>query len=426
MTRKKIARCFVVAVLSFLLLIGCSEKNMVVNYSEQNDPSVRLTFFGNKYEASNVDVIEDILTDFMDKNRDIRISYESLKGSEYFDALEKRMAYGKGDDVFMTNHDTVLSLEQEEHLADLSSLRTIPLFSNQMLGQMREKDGAIYWVPTTISAFGLYCNLDLLQKHHQKVPQNLSEWEAVCDYFVGQGIVPVIANNDISLKTLAIGRGFYDLYQSGTQGDAFARINSGEEALSKYLRPGFSLAEEFLQKGYIDADTAVQTKKTSDDLAQFVKGESPFMLTGAWAVAHVKSLHPHFKFSVIPYPVLEDGTLLVINADTRLSVNADSENLDDAMRFVEYFTQPENIEKFADNQSSFSPLDNSAFPTSEEIYSLMVCYQSGRTVIGSDADLNIPIWDLTAEASRKLLSGESLTSVMEWMDAQIPEQGGAS
>lgn len=80
------------------------------------------------------------------------------------------------------------------------------------------------------------------------------------------------------------------------------------------------------------------------------------MLTGAWAATRVKNRKPEFDFEVHSYPVLEDGSLLVINADTRLSVNADSEHMEAALKFVDYFTRPDNIQKFADQQSSFSPL----------------------------------------------------------------------
>jgi len=85
------------------------------------------------------------------------------------------------------------------------------------------EDGAVYWVPTTVSMFGLYCNLDVLKKHKQEIPRNLGEWEQVCDYFVGRGITPIVANNDVSLKTLAIGAGFYPVYQEGRQTEAFDR-----------------------------------------------------------------------------------------------------------------------------------------------------------------------------------------------------------
>lgn len=400
-----------------LIISGCSKKNKVVNYEKESGDIIDITFFGNKYEPENVTVIEEIISEFMKENPDIRVSYESLKGNDYFEALGKRMAAGKGDDVFMVNHDAVLELSEEKKLADLSGLRTLSGYTDRMLDQMDE-DGKIYWVPTTVSVFGLYCNIDLLEENGQKVPENLHEWRQVLDYFKGQGITPIIANNDISLKTLAIGRGFYDIYQDGRQNEVFSSLNRGEDKISTYLSSGFSLVEEFVQKGYIDAQAALGTEKTSDDLEQFVKGESPFMLTGAWAAGRVEKMEPEFSFQVASYPVLDDGSLIVINPDTRLSVNADSEHLDEAVRFVEYFTEAGNIQKFADQQASFSPLKKGSPSSVEEIQPLVPCYQSGRTVIGADAKLDMPIWNLTAQASVKLLTGETLDTVMDWMDGQ--------
>ena len=114
----------------------------------------------------------------------------------------------------------------------------------------------------------------------------------------------------------------------------------------------------------------------------------------------------------------------MINPDTKLSVNAGSGHLDAAMKFVEYFTRAENIQKFADQQSSLSPLKNGASSSVDEIAPLISCYQEGRTVIGADGFLELPIWSLTAEVSQKLLSGEPLKAVMDWMDKQGITEGG--
>lgn len=420
--KEKIRLCSLLIALVFLL-VGCG-KNKVVNYQDANKDVTTISFFGNKNEPENVTVIEQIISDFMKENPNIRVSYESLKGDKYFEALEKRMTAGKGDDVFMVNHDTVLELEAKKQLEDLSKLKTISGYTDEMISQMKEK-GKIYWVPTTVSVFGLYCNMDLLQKYGQKVPTNLREWEAVCRYFMEQGITPIVANNDISLKTLAIGQAFYPLYQEGHQKEAFSRINNGKDKLSDYLTSGFSLVERFINKGYIDAQKTLKTEKTSDDLNEFVKGKAPFMLTGAWAAGRVEGMKPDFEFQVVPYPILEDNSLLVVNADTRLSVNANSKHLDAAMKFVEYFTRAENIQKFADQQSSFSPLKGGNPSSVEEIQPLIPCYQSGQVVIGTDTQLNLPIWDLTAQVSKKLLSGESLKAAMIWLDQQVAKERGA-
>lgn len=400
-----------------LLLAGCKSRNIVVNYGELDTEPVTITFFGNKYETENVTVIEEIISGFMEENPDIRVSYESLKGAEYYEALDKRMKAGKGDDVFMVNHDAVLELKEKGKLADLSAVSTIPNYTEQMLSQMKDGD-KIYWMPTTVSVFGLYCNMDLLKKNGQEVPENLEEWDRVCDYFLDKGITPVIANNDISLKTAAIGLGFYNVYQEGREKDVFDRLNSGQEPLSRYLTPGFALTEEWIEKGYVDPEKSLATMKTSDDLEEFAKGQTPFMLTGAWAAGRIRLMAPDLSFQVVPYPVLQDGALAVINADTRLSVNADSEHPEAAVRFVEYFTQPDHIQKFADQQSSLSPLKDSVPSGVKEIQPLIECYRSGRTVIGTDGLLELPIWNLTADVSKKLLSGETLESAMDWMDEQ--------
>lgn len=416
--KSKTGRMCAAALAAILVLTGCGHKNPVVNYPESNKNITSITFFGNKYEPENVAVIEDIISDFMEENPDIRVSYESLKGNEYFEALDKRMAAGRGDDVFMVNHDITLKLMGEGMLADLSGMKTIPAYMDSILSQMEESDGSIYWVPTTVSVFGLYCNLDLLKEHGQEVPQNLDQWESVCGYFKEQGIVPIIANNDISLKTLAIGTGFFPAYRDQIQRDAFERLNGGSEKLSQYLRPGFEVAKELIDRGYIDADKALNTNKTSDDLNEFMDGGSPFMLTGAWAAGRVAGMQPDFAFEVVPYPALKDGSYLVINADTRLSVNAGSEHTDAAVRFVEFFTQRENIQKFADEQSSFSPLNGGTPSALKEIQPLIPCYEEGRTVIGTDSLLDLPIWNLTAEVSKRLLSGEQLETALAWMDEQ--------
>ena len=333
------------------------------------------------------------------------------------------MDAGKGDDVFMVNHDAVLELKKEGKLADLSALDAVSGYTDIMRSQMEDEEG-IFWLPTTVSAFGLYCNLTLLKDHEQEVPENLEEWEQVCDAFVKEGITPVIANNDISLKTLAIGEVFYSAYRDGSQAEVFGELNQGKAMLSEYLSSGFSLAETFLKKGYIDGASALETNKTSDDLTEFVRGEAPFMLTGAWAATRVKNRKPEFDFEVHPYPVLEDGSLLVINADTRLSVNADSEHMEAALKFVDYFTRPDNIQKFADQQSSFSPLKEGSPSSVQEIQPLIPCYQSGRTVLGTDGMLELPIWEWTKEVSVKLLSGETLSETMEWLDEQNREERG--
>ena len=421
--RKKFGAGILAMTMLMSCLAGCSSNstNKVQAVGEEKKEQVTLTFFGNKADESNVHVIESIMSSFMKDHPNIVITYESIKGTDYYDTLNKRMENGTGDDIFMVNHDTMLKLHAKGQVADLAGLSTIDSYTEDQKNQFVSEDG-IFWLPTTVSSFGLYCNMDMLKEHNQSVPTNIVEFETVCDYFLEKGITPIVANNDISLKTMAIGVSYFDEYQNGTEGQLFTDLNSGKVGLGESLDAGLTVVEEIIQKGYVDAAVAIETKKTSGDLEAFAKGENPFMLTGAWASNRVKNdFGATFAYEVHPLPVLDDGGLIVINPDVRLSVNSDSEHIEEAKLFVEYFTQAENLQAFCDDQCSISPLKNGKESSIKEIHPVVECFKAGRVVIGTDARLNLPIWDVTKDASQSLLNGSDKVTVIGEIDNSIQE-----
>lgn len=405
-----------------LLLVGCWPAKNVLYTSppaEQSTDEIKLTFFGFKYEPLNVLAIEKSLHGYMAEHPQVSIAYEGIKGLDYYAALTKRLKSGNGDDIFMVDQATLLSLDKPSQLADLSDLSTIPLFSDLVKSQMYADDGQLYYVPTSISAFGLYCNLKLLQEHGQQVPATWPEFTAVCDYFVQQGITPIIANNDISLKTLVLAKGLYPIYQSQDPAQALRHFNDGAADLAQALRPGFELVEEMIASHYIDCAATLQTEKTQDDLIQFARGETPFLLTGAWAAPRLREAAPELDFAIYPYPVLTDGCVLVINVDTRLSVNAHSPHLTEAKAFVQYLTQPDVLWQFVNSQSSFSPLKDSRPADDTAIQPLEVCLSNGHSILGADDNLHYPIWELSRQAIVRMLEGASAEEAAEFLAAQL-------
>lgn len=404
------------------VLSGCNEGKNIVFEADTGavQHQTDLTFFGYKYEALNVMAIEDALHGYMDDYPGVNIAYDGIKSPDYFSVLEKRLSTGNGDDIFMVDHERVLKLSGQGQLADLSDLSTLENFSDLARSQMAA-DGTIDYLPTSISAFGLYCNTALLKKHGQKIPENLAELEAVCDYFVSQKIIPIVANNDISLKTVVLAKGLLPVYQSADPAARIACLSSGQDDLTQVLAPGFSLVEKMLRRGWIDADEALNTAKTKDDLALFAAGERPFMLTGVWAVPRLRELEPDFSFEVRPYPILDDGSVLVINIDTRVSVNADSPHVEKAKEFVEYLTQKDVMWEFVDSQCSFSPLKDNRLSEDQAIQSISPYLTNGRSVIGADDNLQLPIWDLARQCTVGMLQGDSAEQATARMQLLIDQ-----
>ena len=175
--------------------------------------------------------------------------------------------------------------------------------------------------------------------------------------------------------------------------------------LASALRKGFDVVERIVANGWVDAPLALETEKTADDLEQFATGAFPFMLTGAWAAARMRDLAPELAFEVHPYPVLDDRSVLVVNVDTRVSVNADSPHVDEAKDFVSFFTQPDSIESFAGSQCSFSPLKGNAAPGEPSVQPLAAAFSQGGAVIASDDNLRFPIWENARQCVVAMLGG---------------------
>lgn len=424
-----IGPAFLCALLCLMMAVsGCQsmeDQNYTVPAAEKSE-TVNLKFFGNKNEALNVVAIEEILKAYMEEYPEVNITYESVKGDDYFDVLMKRIKSGNGDDIFMINHDTMLELMKTGELADLSGLPTIEDFSPGVRSQMTF-DGVVPFVPTSISAFGLYCNLDLLAENNVEVPETFAEFLAACEVFSEKDITPIVANNDISLKTLAISRGMFEVYKGGGAEKALEQMNADPSLLAEAMRPGFEMVHLFIDRGYVDAGRTLKTEKTKDDLADFATGSYPFMLTGAWASPRVAALNPGLNYKVYPYPAQEDGSVLVTNVDTRVAVNARGAHVEEAKKFLEYLTQKDVMWEFVDSQSSFSPLEDNRLSSDPAVQPLNAYMTNGRSILGTDSNLKYPIWDLSRESVRGLLKGQSVEEVLGDFEAGLKKSqpGGA-
>ena len=250
---------------------------------------------------------------------------------------------------------------------------------------------------------------------------------AVCEVFAEKDITPIVANNDISLKTLAISRGMFEVYKDGGSEKALEQMNADPSLLAEAMRPGFEMVHLFIDRGYVDAGRTLKTEKTKDDLADFATGSYPFMLTGAWASPRVAALNPGLNYKVYPYPAQEDGSVLVTNVDTRVAVNARGAHVEEAKKFLEYLTQKDVMWEFVDSQSSFSPLEDNRLSSDPAVQPLNAYMTNGRSILGTDSNLKYPIWDLSKESVRGLLKGQSVEEVLGDFEAGLKKSqpGGA-
>lgn len=412
---KKIA-ITVLCMIIVLSITACAQDRTVHNNIEKTEEaSLELNFFGNKTEAVNTQAIEEIMHAYMDENPKINITYESIKGDDYFDILKKRLDSGNGDDIFIVNHDTMLDFDNKGYLADLSDLAQKIDYQEIIENQINTNDNRVLSLPSTISAFGLYCNMDLLKEYDVKVPKNKEEFLEALKIFKKNNIVPLSVNNDISLKTVALAISMYPIYQSENSTALLTELNNDPEKMSDQMKEGYTFVKQLIEEGYIDVELAKTTSKTKDDLNQFASGSYPFMLTGVWANSRVKLMEPDFKYTIQPYPLLEDGSLLVVNADSRIALNANGKNIEEAKKFIAFFMEQNNIQIYANSQDSLSPLKSKQHSVSNDNAHLQTYLDKKQVVIGSDELFQFPIWDISKDCIQMLMNGDSVDDALTYM-----------
>lgn len=406
------------------MLSGClqNEKETVILDDRVNiawETEKEITFLGFRVDAWKLIAIENALHGFMDENQNVTATYEGIKEPLYWNILEKRSQAGVLDDVIMIDHDHVLKLAEKGQLADLSDLSTIDNFSDMVKGQFANEQGEVYFLPTCISTYGLYVNYDLLEKHNQKIPQNFKEFAQVCNYFTKQGITPIVANNYSSLRSLIVAKGLYPIYQKENPLMEIEKFNNGEADLAECLRPGIEMAEKMIVSGWVDAQEVLSTEPISDDLDIFAEGERPFMITGGWGSSKLAVMNPAFSYGVYPFPILEDGCVLVLDMNTCISVNADSKDLEEAKKFVEYMTQPDIMWEYCDSQSSYTPLKDNKMPSDAALAPSVEYMLNGQYMIGSDHNLKILLDEALIESSTQMLKGMSAERAIDLLHSRL-------
>lgn len=386
-------------------------------------PQVLLTFLGVQYPAENKAVTEHVLNNYSKSHPNILISYEWVPLRTYPCILRKRIVSNNLDDVFMLSLDSRYQIP-EGLLTDLSGLPTLAAYRQQVLAQMRKGD-AIPYVTTSLGAFGLFCNLSMLERNRLGIPRTLDEFLAACEVFRRAGITPLVVNREC-LQALFIAR----VYEPAVFGDAdafFHSLNTDEAFLKRTLLRGFFFLTMLRDKGYFDVDDLSLIRGTTPGVL-FSGNEHPFMIGGSWLSPALGKMQSMFRFSVFPLPVTSRGAVVVLGLDTPLSVSSRGEHVQEAVQLVGGLTGPEDIRLFNDGQGCLSPLKDAPPPADKAVHPLWKSMDAGRGVFHSDVRLRYNLWHRLDSGIELIVSGasaeEAAESVIQALhDAQQGEEG---
>lgn len=433
MKRKLVTGLSVLVSAATLLFAGCGGyggEDLIIKDKTQTDTQAAdLRLFGFKTDSYNLLAIEKTFTSFLEENSNLNVVYEGIKEAEYFVAFEKRRATGNLSDAFMLDGGTYQTMKGQNKLADISSAIDLNSFSPVVREQIAEKDGKAYFMPCAVSSYNLFVNYDLLKRENISVPENFAQFTSACNHFVSKGVAPLIIDSYYSLSSLIEAKGLYPVYQSSDTSQIIASFNDNPSALYSYLCDGIDLVSKIVDGKWIDRTEGLSTKKASDEIDLFVKGDRPFMIASGQISRKVKerfsSENPRFNYGVLPYPVLDGGAALAIDLDACVAVNADGENLADTKKLISFMSGASALYDYCESQSSFTPLKDCKKPSDSTLAPSYDYYVSGKCVVLSDYRLNVEgFGDLVYDCGNMLLCGESKEAVKNYLKAELEKKGG--
>lgn len=414
-------------------LSGCagygSEGIIIKDKPHSGTAATDLRLFGYKVGTPSLLAIENTFVAFLKEHSGLNVIYEGIIEDEYYPAFEKRSETGNLSDAFMINTEIYRTLRKDNKLADLSDAVDLNSFTKTVKDQIVGEDGRAYFIPGAVSGYSMYVNYDLLRRENIAVPTNLSEFTEACRHFVSKNVIPVIINNDNALMTLIQSKGLYSVYQSADVNEKIASFNDNPYLAYEYLCEGIDLVSDMVDGGFVAMKEGLETKQSSEEIDLFVKGDRPFMIASSLISGQVKERffaeNNSFNYGIHPYPILSDGSVLAIDLDTCIAVNAEGANLASAKKLVSFMSKPSHIYDYSESQSSFMPLADCKKPSDAALAPSYDHYVSGKIVVQYDYRLTIEELDeLVYDCGAMLVCGESKEAVKEYLEAGLIERGG--
>ncbi len=337
--------------------------------AEANQEEVTLNFLGFKHGAE-IGNMNEIIEGFETEYPHINVEYEGISTeSGYTTVMNTRLNSGSDLDVFMI-FGSMPDLIDGGHLLDISDTdyaQRLP----ESLKTFVSQDGKQYACYANSAAMALFVNKTMLEEHGIETPTNWGEFITACDELKAAGELPMVMGNEIGWSPLVITYCMTNarLQNSGELESAEAALLSGEMAAGDMFLDAFNELAMMRENAYYNVDTAEGMLWNEETFASFANGDAGFMIGGSWQVAQINNLEDNeLNYEVVAFPGQIEGEAIgTLLPAIPMAINANSEHLEEAKLFMDYFFSDENSKAWSESQAAMSPLNGITVELAEEL-----------------------------------------------------------
>lgn len=358
MTRKCIA-----LLLSLLMLISVSPA-----FAALDAGTVEL--YSQKKEA--IEIYDQIIADFSAENPDVKVvQTTTADGSTFLGRVASNDIPDIGG-VFLQS--AYFNMMDEEYFLDLSGEEFLTKVSPEIV-TLASRNGKNYVLPITMNGYALYVNTDIFTKHNLAVPTTYDELIANCEALKAAGVNPIALPGKSAGN---LGQNYERLLGGCVDHEAWKISEAVAKGASHKDYPAFV---EYIEKWYaLTRYAGVDPLSTTDDDCNrmFANGEVAMLFSGTWGNSVFMSLNPDLKYEGVVPPTFSGVEPFTCGTvDIALAIGADSDNIEGAKKFLNYFVSEGPAQKFAEGDKN----PNVVLSTSYEIphmSAISAAMQDGR------------------------------------------------
>ncbi|MCJ7841287.1 sugar ABC transporter substrate-binding protein [Lederbergia sp. NSJ-179] len=352
MEKLKIFKWSILLCAVILIISGCSSKGQSENGSA-GSKKIKLTMaaWGNPAE---IKVYQRGLDEYEKTHKNVSIKLIPVPGDNYEQKLLTQLSGGQAQDIFYVGSETMPKLVETGKIVELTdflesddSYVKPDEFADGLWGAARQ-NGEIYGVSVDNNPYLMYYNKKVLeeagiekspQEHFEEGTWNWDTFEEMTGKMKDAGQRGFVAENNS-------GHLFSWVWSNGGQlfdedGNYILEENEKAQETFEYLA-------KLVKGGNITYSGSLPKGQGAD--AMFMSNQVGFVAAGRW-LTPMFSENKSLEFDYIPWPTntgnkMEPAAIAI----AYMSVSKDSKHIDEAMKFLSYYTSAEGQKaRLADN-----------------------------------------------------------------------------
>ncbi|WP_373423950.1 ABC transporter substrate-binding protein [Paenibacillus sp. tmac-D7] len=341
---------------------GSEAQNTNTGEAKKSESKVKISFI--HWRGEDKKVFEELIADFNKANPNISVEMNIFPSESYLANAQAKLLDGSSGDVFASFPGAQFETISKSNLYEDLSKESFVSNYNDNLIQAGKKDGKQFAFPYQLVYNQPIYNKAIFEKLKLQIPKSWDEFLQVCETLKSNGYVP------IAFPGQDIGPGQFVnsmMMNNNTDEDIWSKVESGQAKLTdEWFVKTLSQFKELADKGYFQKDSLGTNKDIAGSL--FAQEKAAMLATGSYMMSSNKQLNPNLVQGLLaPITVSADKAVFegIHTTTFMLGVNAKSKYKEEAKKFIEFLSQKENAEKYANQTGQMVTVKGVQYNTPE-------------------------------------------------------------